>query len=221
MTHSTEAVDLLRLLAVSGVTTPKLVHWEQTNSAPGGVGAPRGLAPEELALMRPQSTSVREIPLSRGQVALVDAADYEWLSQWRWSYGKRGYAYRRLSRTIDAHQHAIYMHHDVLPVPAGMQVDHKNHNKLDNRRANLRLATQHQQARNQPPRRGVHTSRFKGVSRHVQSSRWRARIRIDGHQISGGLFINEEDAARAYDAMAREHFGEFAWLNFPDEQGGG
>ena len=56
------------------------------------------------------------------------------------------------------------------------------------------------------------------MSRNGKSRRWLALIRINGKTTYLGYFDTREDAARAYDAAAREHFGEFAWLNFPDDK---
>jgi hypothetical protein len=66
---------------------------------------------------------------------------------------------------------------------------------------------------NSLPRGGI--SRYKGVSRNRE--KWQARIKVDGKQSHLGIFTDEEDAARAYDAAARELFGEFAYLNFGGE----
>ncbi len=80
---------------------------------------------------------------------------------------------------------------------------------------NCRWATKSQQIQNVRKTVGAAASRFKGVSK--SRSRWQARIKVDGQAIYLGVFIDEEKAARAYDVAAREHFGEFASVNFKKE----
>lgn len=153
---------------------------------------------------------VREIPLLRGLVALVDAADYERISAFKW-YATKRYAIRserRAGRSV-----TILMHHEVLGrPPPGFVTDHINCIRLDNRRANLRFCTPSQNMWN----RGLNlrtTSGFKGVS--IKGSRYAAAIRRWGKQEHLGRFDSAEEAARAYDRAALEAFGEFARLNFP------
>lgn len=98
------------------------------------------------------------------------------------------------------------MHREIVDAP---EVDHRNGDRVDNRRANLRAATHLQNCQNARPKG---QSRFKGVSRYRE--RWHARIKVPGRRIDLGSFHDEESAARAYDVAAREHFGEFARLNF-------
>lgn len=86
-------------------------------------------------------------------------------------------------------------------------VDHINHNGLDNRRANLRPATSQQNSGNRRPCRG--SSVYRGVTRH--KSGWQASIA--GRYL--GLFQDEAEAARAWDAAARERWAEFAYQNLP------
>ena len=102
-----------------------------------------------------------------------------------------------------------------MDAPAGVMVDHINRDRLDNRRANLRMATNAQNQANVTKRQGM-TSRYKGVSRHTATGRWQARISVEGKQMHLGYFAHEADAARAYDARAREVFGVFAQANFPE-----
>jgi hypothetical protein len=159
---------------------------------------------------------VIEIPLTRGYVALVDDEDYPTLAAFPWHVTKRGsclYAARIAHLSVGARP--ILMHRTLLSDPAG-QVDHVNGNGLDNRRANLRLATSSQNQANQRAQVGK-SSRYKGVQRHTQRPIWWvAGIVIDGRRRYIGIYRNEEDAALAYDAKAREVHGPYAALNFPN-----
>lgn len=155
----------------------------------------------------------RVIPLTRGYWAIVDAVDYPRLAVHKWqamNLDGRIVAGRSIS---SPHKTVRYMHHEVLAPTPGFETDHANRIAIDNRRANLRYATRQQNARN----RGTgarNTSGFKGVSLHRQTGKWRATIRVNGNLISLGLFAASEDAARAYNSAALQHFGEFACLNF-------
>jgi len=105
------------------------------------------------------------------------------------------------------------MHRLIMDAPDGTDVDHRNMDRVDNRRSNLRLATRAENLRNQGLSRN-NTSGFKGVSR--LDGKWRAEIRVKWKLIYLGLFDDKVEAARAYDTAAKEHFGEFARLNFPE-----
>jgi hypothetical protein len=111
------------------------------------------------------------------------------------------------------------MHRVILAAPNGVEVDHRSGDGLDNRRANLRLATHAQNHQNRTRKILGCTSRHKGV--HMHCGRWQARIAdgpvVDGHakRRSLGHFDSEDAAGRAYDAAALVSFGEFASLNFP------
>jgi len=159
---------------------------------------------------QPKGEAVRKIPLGDGLYAYVDAADYEWLSQWPWHAHSGGYAGRIENGKC------ILMHRQIMQPPKGMIVDHVNRNHLDNTRTNLRLSTRAENARNAGKRRNT-VSRFKGVDYIPKSKKWRARLSTCGKRICLGYFEVEEDAARAYDLAAVQYFGEFARLNFPDE----
>lgn len=158
--------------------------------------------------MHPNDT--REIPLSRGKVAIVDADDYEWLAQWKWCVSSWGYAIR----STGGKPSQIRMHRQIMDAPPDIQVDHINGNRLDNRRSNLRLATSSQQKMN---RRPTAASGYKGVRWHKQGKKWHARIKVDGKEVSLGLFDTAEDAARARDKASIVHHGPYARLNFPDD----
>jgi hypothetical protein len=99
--------------------------------------------------------------------------------------------------------------------PPGLLVDHRNCNSLDNRRANLRLATHQENMRNRRKRKNT-SSRFIGVTFDKQRGKWLARIIYQGKRIFLGRFDTEIEAARAYDAAVKKYHIEFARLNFPE-----
>lgn len=157
---------------------------------------------------------MKEIPLTKGHVALVDDADYEWLNQYNWHYEPAGcgYAARRIDNKI------VLMHQFIMQAKLGQLVDHKNRNGLDNQRNNLRMATTAQNAanRDKPRRIKPTTSQFKGVYLDSNTHRWIAKIRVNRQGIHIGSFADEVEAARAYDAAACKYHGTFARLNFPE-----
>jgi len=106
------------------------------------------------------------------------------------------------------------MHRQIMNCPMDMVIDHINHNGLDNRRANLRLATRQQNSWNIKKRPGKKSSQFKGVSFCKRDKRWEAYIIYGKKHIFIGRYDDEETAARAYDTKAKELFGEFAYPNF-------
>jgi hypothetical protein len=152
-----------------------------------------------------------------GYSAVVDDADFDLLSRFGWTLvrggGKRQRLYAHANMKEGEKWQPVMMHRFLLQAPAGTQVDHRDNDGLNNRRSNLRLATGSQNRQNSASRIG--SSRFKGVSWHKAAGKWVAVIKTDRQQRYLGLFVNELDAARAYDAAARELFGEFALPNFP------
>jgi len=157
----------------------------------------------------PPEETVRRIMMSGGQFVLVDAADYEWLSRHKWS-SRNGYATRRAGRRL------LYMHREIMNPPPGMVVDHIDGNKPNNCRSNLRICTRQENLQNRPKRIDC-VSRFKGVHYHKRSGKWHAQADLAGEYFRTRLFADEVEAARAYDRLAVELFGEFAYLNFPED----
>jgi hypothetical protein len=157
---------------------------------------------------------MKQIPLTQGKFALVDDADYEWLMQWNYFYCN-GYAARKTSGRFGEPRKLIYMHREVMKAPDGTLVDHRNTERtLDNRRRNLRVCTRSQNGANTKKHANNHSG-FKGVSLITdQRKPYRAEIRISGDKIYLGSFDKADEAARAYDAKAKELFGEFARTNF-------
>lgn len=153
---------------------------------------------------------MKEIPLTKGKIAIVDAIDYEWLNQWNWCYNGKRHAIRGERR--GGRYKAISMHREIMKPPPGFVVDHINGDGLDNRRQNLRICTTKQNNQNQSKHRD-NTSGYRGVYFVKASKKWQASIRIDGKNYHQGLFEDPKEAALAYNKAAVEAWGEFAKLN--------
>lgn len=167
---------------------------------------------------------MQKIPLSRGLFALVDDEDFEYLNQWKWTALKSDkggrelfYAYRMdYSKNPPC---SVMMHRLIMNTPVGEQPDHLDNDGLNNQKYNLRNCFHKQNHGNQRPCLNK-VSKYKGVSLYKGRKKpWFAQITVGGVRHSKGNFEKEIDAAREYDRMAKELFGEFAWLNFPDEKG--
>jgi len=165
---------------------------------------------------------MRLIPLQGsagiGKNAMVDDEDYPLLSRITWNITDHGYA-----KSTNGN---IYMHFLIFGLSVGPHgtIDHKDRNKLNNQKTNLRHATKQRQMMNQGKSRRVGSSIYKGVcaaGKRNKSKPWMAIIskKFNGVQKTYflGYFISEVDAAKAYDSMAHELFGEFAYLNFPQD----
>lgn len=150
----------------------------------------------------------KRIPLSQGKIALVDDADYQWLSQWNWTCWNRGrgtsYAMRH-DYSAKPYE-CIYMHRLILGLEDGECADHVNRNGLDNRRCNLRKATPSQNMCNAKIQR-TRRSPYKGVFQCHH--KWVARIQ--GEYL--GRFWTPEEAAYVFDQAALRQYGEFARIN--------
>jgi len=160
---------------------------------------------------------VIKVPLTRGLFAIVDDADAALVLPYKWyacpaPRRVTWYAARKLNGGRQ------YMHHVICPPPPGRGVDHIDGDGLDNRRENLRPATQKEQTRNRRPQGNKMSSPYKGVRWHSRKTRyrngghWEAAITVDGKRIHRSAH-SELEAARLYNDLARQHFGEFAWLN--------
>jgi hypothetical protein len=150
----------------------------------------------------------KEIPLTRGYVAIVDDANWHELQQYKWHY-QNGYA----GRSEHGTRRYVMMHRVIMQAEPHQTIDHINGNGLDNRRANLRFATPQQNAFNSKKRPG--SSRYKGVSQ--ERDKWLATIRAGEKQIKLGRFEVELHAALAYDKASLEKHGEYGKRNFTSE----
>ncbi len=155
------------------------------------------------------------IPLSQDLYALVDGEDFERLSKHKW-YAHKGrntyYAMRNTPRRNDK-QLKVYMHREILGLPKGIATDHRAGYGLDNRRVNLRPATNQQNQFNRRSQYRKKSSQYKSVFWHKRIKKWYARIMNNHKRYFLGYFDTEKDAALAYNQAATKYFGEFAKLN--------
>jgi hypothetical protein len=155
---------------------------------------------------------MREIQLSQGQVALVDDADFDRINRVRWHAQRTPegvfYAIAAGADPQTGKRTTVYMHRMVMRAPKGSAVDHRDGNRLNNQRDNLRFCNPLENVGNSKKQR-ISRMPYKGILR--SKNKWRARI---GH-VHLGMFCTPEEAAAAYDKAALERFGEFACVNFP------
>jgi hypothetical protein len=158
------------------------------------------------------------VPLTNGQVAIIDDEDaervlaYKWFAKWC-RRGRRWYAIRAVGPAN--RRRSIPMHRFILDAPPNKRVDHINQDGLDNRRSNLRLATNSQNGCNRKAMRNNSTG-LKGVWPNRQRGKFGARIQHLGIRYHLGYYDTAEAAARAYDEVAQRLHGEFACVNFPE-----
>jgi len=158
---------------------------------------------------KPSSPDIAYIPLTKRKFAIVDKADFERLSQYKWFVldGRDGqfYAGRKEGYRI------IPMHREIMQPPPGMVIHHINHNGLDNRRCNLHICRPEENQRYRQV--GVTASGFVGV--YLRGKRYRAVVQSKGQVLYEGFFADKVEAAKARDDAAAEFFGESARVNFP------
>lgn len=159
---------------------------------------------------------MRTIGLTQGKKALVDDEDYDYLNQWKWYYRsdrRGGYASRNQnsSEYIKYSQRkTINMVWAIISRPKGLEVDHINGDKLDNRKINLRLVTRSQNLTNQQVYRRNNFG-YKGIVKY--GDRWLARIRVKNKLINLGVYKELKIAALAYNIGSIGYHGEFGSRN--------
>lgn len=164
------------------------------------------------------------IQLNRGEVAIVSDEDFEKIAQYRWFCQVATDGLKYASRSVNFKDsegkrtcRSIQMHHMILPKKDGFRVDHRNRNGLDNRRENLRYATNRQNRANSKVNKDNRAG-LKGVSYRPEKSKcnpWYAAIAtgIKNKKRHLGCFPTSEQAHAAYCAAATKEYGEFARFN--------
>lgn len=159
--------------------------------------------------------ALKTIPLTKGKFAIVDDEDYEWLSQWKWHINSHGYVVRFNDRYC-IQMHRLIIETFIREFKNDEQADHKNRIRHDNRKTNLRIVTREQNQRNRASNKNT-SSKYKGVVWHKTRKKWQAQIKIKRKYYYLGVYDNEKEAAKIYDQKAKSLFGEYAWLNFPED----
>lgn len=154
---------------------------------------------------------MKTISLTKGHVAIVDDEDYESLSRRRWStQSTRQGLYAKTNDVRKAGKRRVFLMHRVVMgvTDPKVQVDHINHNGLDNRRENLRLVdTRANKSNLKGKKEGRYTSEYVGVHLHA-SGKYQASIRVNGSKRYLGLFLSEKVASDAYQQALEEMHSE-------------
>lgn len=155
-------------------------------------------------LVQPEDHKI--IPLTKGHFAKVDNDDFDTVKDINWKYHK-GYAMNTRFGS---------MHRFIINPPPDVIVDHENNNRADNRKENLRLATDTTNAHNSKPY-GT-SSQYKGVSWSKTNNKWHGQLVVNGVKVLSRYFNDEIECALTFDLYALKYQGEFAWLNFPENR---
>lgn len=156
--------------------------------------------------------SYRLIRLTQGQIAKVDAEDFDRINQWKWCahWDRKARSFRaERGRRDNGKTVYVSMAREVMGHPEGLEVDHRFHDTLDNRKSQLRIATHAQNCHNQRRRRD-NSSGHKGVCWVPSIGKWRVRITLHGKRKLIGEYLDKGDATAAAKNAAEEMHGEFA-----------
>jgi hypothetical protein len=156
---------------------------------------------------------MKQIPLTKGQFAIVDDEDYSFLSKTKWYAEKSYYTYyaRRKDSLPDKKRETKSMHREIMGYKGELEIDHINRNGLDNRKQNLRFCSREENQRNARKHRD-NKSGFKGVCFDKERNKYVAQIWLGRHVVIG-RYKTAIEAAKKYNEIALKQWGVFAELN--------
>lgn len=152
----------------------------------------------------------------KDKFVLVDDEDYEYLIQWKWYCNNCGYALRYQKRKQmhkTSKYKSIFMHRIIIGVKEGELTDHRNRDRLDNRRKNLRKANKSTNGMNRPATSTKKYTKYKGIYWRKERGYWEVRIGLKGRVMYLGKYDTEKEAAEVYNKAALKYHKEFASLN--------
>lgn len=151
--------------------------------------------------------------LTCGAALLVDEDDEALARAFRWRLDHKGYPHRITWK--DRRRVKLSLHRIIAAAVSGQLVDHRDGDPLNLTKQNLLLCNYSENGANMRRSRNQQRGLFKGVVKNATNGKWRAKLKHLGKWVSLGSYDTAEQAARAYDIGARNHFGDFAALNFP------
>lgn len=205
-------IDILILsVMISIVLTVQTKSESYINSPPKSLFV---LSRWTVCVIKEDNIMSKKIPLTQGQFAIVDDNMFEYLNQWKWYAFKTTYGGFMAVRSICGNKDikSVYMHREIMRFPKGKDIDHIDHNTLNNQEHNIRVCSRSQNHQNRRKIRG--SSQYKGVCWHKHSGKWQVKITVNKKRMQIGLYANEIEGAKAYDKEAKKYFGEFIYLNF-------
>lgn len=153
---------------------------------------------------------MKEIILTKGNIAFIDDEDFQSLSKWSW-YTHNTYAAR--GTFINYTNKLHFMHRQILGLnDPNLFIDHIDGNGLNNQKYNLRVCTHSQNMMNRKKNQNA-SSRFKGVYWNSEKRKWHVRCVVNKEIYIVGYYKDEREAALAYNLTASFAHGEFANLN--------
>jgi len=155
---------------------------------------------------------MKQIKLTKGQFAIVNNQDFDWLNQFKWftqtCRGTHRAVRKKDGKTVPMSREIMETNQSIV----GFFVDHINRNTLDNRRRNLRLATRSQNLANSRTIRSNRTI-HKGVTWKKSKNCWEVRIQVNKKMFYPGISKSLKEAINIYNLAAKKYFGKFANLN--------
>lgn len=146
------------------------------------------------------------IPLTKGKNAVIDECSKDTVSRYIWHFDGK---YAATNTVVNGKRKKIRMHRLLLDAPSGLDIDHINGDRLDNRLTNLRVCTRSQNLRNQGLRSN-NSSGYRGITYYKPYKKWAAQIYIDGKNKRIGYFDDLASAVDAYNEDAKKYYKNFA-----------